>query len=149
MKMCGNNKILLLNFRNEFINIAKEKCKLQVTNKAMPGKYKIVAVSENVQIIKNQLIKADYMLCPNSFLNKEIECNNIISCGMSNRSTFGLSSVDSERSMFSVSKPFNVGEKLILPFEEPFKPDNRLSIYENIILYGIEKISDSDICFKY
>ena len=149
MKINGNNKILLLNFRNEFINIAREKCKLPVTNKAIPGKYTIVAVSENGKTIQSQSIKADYMLCPNSFFNKEIECNNVISCGMSNKSTFGLSSIDSERSMFSVSKPFNVGEKLILPFEEPFKPDNRLSIYENIVLYGIEKISDSDICFKY
>lgn len=149
MKINEENKILLLNFRNEFINIAKEKCKYQVTNKIISDKYKIVAISENGQTIENQLIKADYILCPNSFLNKEIECKNIISCGMSNRSTFGLSSVDSERSMFSVSKPFNIGEKLILPFEEPFKPDNRLSIYENIVLYGIEKISDSDICFKY
>ena len=149
MKNNDYKKVLLINFRKEFINIANEKCQFPITNKIMPGKYTIVAFNENGKINDNSSIKAEFVLCPNSFPFKTIESKTVISCGMSNESTFGLSSINSERSMFFVNKAFNLGKELILPFEEPFKPDSRLSIYENIVLHGIEKITSSNFCFKY
>ncbi len=136
-------EILFLDFRKEFIKIASEKIKYPISNIPKPGNYNIVAIDESGCILSNENIKADYVLCPHSTpCRGNIKCNNIISCGMSLRSTFGLSSTDKNRSMFSVNRAINFGKDLILPLEEPFKPDNRLSLYENIIIHGIEKLME-------
>ncbi len=137
----SDNKILFLDFRKDFIKIASEKLNAQISCKPSSEVYNIIAIDESGCVLDEKYISADFVLCPHSSpCRGKINCNNVISCGMSLKSTFGLSSTDNNRSMFSLNRAINFGNKLMLPFEEPFKPDSRLSLYENIVIHGIEKL---------
>lgn len=142
MKKNNGSKILFLDFRSEFIKVMSEKITLPFSTSPDSDSYSIVAIDESGCVVESISINANYVLCPHSTPCRcNICCNNIISCGMSSKSTFGLSSTNMERSMFSVNRAINLGKEIMLPFEEPFKPDKRLTLYENIILQGIEKLS--------
>lgn len=141
MKKNNESKILFLDFRSEFIKVMSEKITMPFSTFPDSDSYSIVAIDES-GCVECKSVNANYVLCPHSTpCRANIYCNNIISCGMSSKSTFGLSSTNMERSMFSVNRAINLGNGIMLPFEEPFKPDKRLTLYENIILQGIEKLS--------
>ena len=142
MEKNNGHKILLLDFRREFIDIAKKKIKFPLSTIPDSDVYKIVAIDESGCFFDNKNINAKYVLCPHSTpCRGNIYCDNVISCGMSSKSTFGLSSTNIERSMFSVNRAIYLGNEIMLPFEEPFKPDENLTLYENIIIHGIETLS--------
>lgn len=150
MKNKDGSKILFLEFRKEFLNIASQILNVDFTTSPESDCYNIVAIDESGTLIEKHNFSANYVLCPHSSpCRGKIICNNVISCGMSSKSTFGLSSTNKERSMFSVNRAINLGNELLLPFEEPFKPDKRLSLYENIIIHGIEKLCKPDSCIKF
>lgn len=135
------HKILFLDFRPQFIEIASNILDIPISICPKEEDYNIVAIDESGCVMDIKSLKAEFVLCPHTApCRGKINCKNIISCGMSLKSTFGLSSTDNKRSMFSVNRAINLGDNIILPFEEPFKPDSRLSLYENIIIQGIEKL---------
>jgi hypothetical protein len=150
MKNSEDFKILFLNFRKEFIEIASQKLKKPFFMMPNEKFYDIIAIDENGNNVFIEGITTKYVLCPHSSPCKgKISCQSIISCGMSPQSTFGLSSTNKERSMFSVNRAICFGSEILLPFEEPFKPDERLTLYENIIIYGIIKLSSPSSYCKY
>jgi len=150
MKKNEDTKILFLEFRKEFLKAASQILNMPFVTSPESNTYNIVAIDESGAIIDKDNLSANYVLCPHSSpCRGKIICNNVISCGMSSKSTFGLSSTNKERSMFSVNRAINLGNELLLPFEEPFKPDKRLSLYENIIIHGIEKLCKPDSCDKF
>lgn len=137
-----NYKVLLLDFRKEFVETVSKKLNLSVSTSPSIEAYNIVAIDESGCALNDLKIKANFVLCPHSTpCRGYIVCNNIISCGMSSKSTFGLSSTNKERSMFSVNRAINLGKEILLPFEEAFVPNKKLTLYENIIIHGIEKLS--------
>lgn len=146
-------KILFLDFRSEFIEAAHQKFDFPFSTYPEFENYNIIAIDESGCVLDKKHISANLVLCPHSTpCRGNICCDSIISCGMSSKSTFGLSSTNKERSMFCVNRAINLGEEILLPFEEPFKPDKRLSLYENIIIHGVKKLSEPssyyDFCIK-
>ena len=151
MKETANKpKILFVDFRNEFVDIVKRErgWQAEFSNESVGGlrgegcdNYDIAAIDESGCIIYEDGLRATYVLCPHSSpCRGEILCRNVISCGMGLDSTFGISSLREDKGMFSVSRTIRMESGELVPFETPFKPDNRLTPYENIILHGIEEM---------
>lgn len=139
--MNTNYQILFLDFRKEFIDIFSLNYDYRFLSSAREGSYSIVAIDESGCALDDIDISADCVLCPHSSpCRGRIKCNTIISCGMSLKSTFCLSSTDENTSMFSVSRAVPFSDGIILPYEEKLLLDNRLTLYENIILHGISNL---------
>jgi hypothetical protein len=139
--MDSDYQILLLDFRKEFIDVFSKNNNYSFISSARKGKYSIVAIDESGCALDDIDISAECVLCPHSTPCRGIiKCNTIISCGMSLKSTFCLSSTDENTSMFSVSRAVPFSNNIILPYEEKFLLDRRLTLYENIVLHGINNL---------
>ena len=140
----NNITVGLINFNSAFADAVDALSPNISAANAHEGKYDIVAIGESGCDLNRSSIKADIVLCPQDGNCKgSIECNGVISCGMSRRSTVSFTSIGEQKAMLAVNRSIRAGNRLTEQCEMHCPFDRNLSIYENLVLSAIRLLDDS------
>ncbi len=133
----GNNMpdILLYGFQTPFIDFASQLFRFETVMRR--SRYGIIAIGETGGEIDGN-ITCGFIICPQNIqLSGKIKCSGIITCGMNTRCTLSYSSIDYDKALLSINRRIDLEDKSIHQCEKPVEYYEPLTVYENLVLQGL------------
>ncbi|PKM61788.1 MAG: hypothetical protein CVU97_06740 [Firmicutes bacterium HGW-Firmicutes-21] len=127
--------ILICGFKPLFLDFARQL--FDIETQISQKDYKIIVIGESGGAVATDL-SCGYIICPQSMeLDGRIKCGGIITCGMDIKCTLSFSSIDYDKALLSINRRIDFDDKSIHQCEKPVDYYEQLSVYENLVLQGL------------